>query len=133
MPFLWVGALASTSAMRNGSSPRLVGMVSKVDEKTLCTESALAHGAPTLIGDASHAMDPFWTFIPWWRGSYRSDGLSLDTLLVSDAIQNEHLDASAASVWLKTQDSADDPAHSRPVRPEVSFWGWHCGAPAYDA
>ena len=37
----------------------------------------------------------------------------LDTLLVSDAIQNEHLDASAASVWLKTQDSADDPAHSR--------------------
>ena len=24
-------------------------MVSKVDEKTLCTESALAHGAPTLI------------------------------------------------------------------------------------
>ena len=29
----------------------------------LCTESALAHGAPTLIGDASHAMDPFWTSI----------------------------------------------------------------------
>ena len=33
--------MAYAGAMRNGSTPRLVGMVSKVDEKTLCTESAL--------------------------------------------------------------------------------------------
>ena len=32
--------MAYTEAMRNGSTPRLVGMVSKVDEKTVCTESA---------------------------------------------------------------------------------------------
>ena len=38
--------MAYAGAMRNGSTPRLVGMVSKVDEKTLCTESALNRLAP---------------------------------------------------------------------------------------
>ena len=33
-------SMALIRAMRNGCSPRLFGMVSKVDEKTLCTESA---------------------------------------------------------------------------------------------
>ena len=32
--------MALIRAMRNGCSPRLFGMGSKVDEKTLCTESA---------------------------------------------------------------------------------------------
>ena len=33
-------SMALIRAMRNGCSPRLFGMGSKVDEKTLCTESA---------------------------------------------------------------------------------------------
>ena len=39
--------MALIRAMRNGCSPRLFGMVSKVDEKTLCTESAEMAVNPT--------------------------------------------------------------------------------------
>ena len=48
--------MAYAGAMRNGSTPRLVGMVSKVDEKTLCTESATMHlaGMFTIHADSSH-------------------------------------------------------------------------------
>ena len=79
-----------------GASPKVA--------KCLVASVATRTNGVNACTDGVHLRDAEWV----WAG-----GLALDTLLVSDAIQNEHLDASAASVWLKTQDSADDPAHSR--------------------
>ena len=49
--------MAYAGAMRNGSTPRLVGMVSKVDEKTLCTESALNRLAPWVASRSPSASN----------------------------------------------------------------------------